>query len=176
MRLLDLDTLADRLVGRSQTTDLTSAQVLVLRDAILFSAVLDILDSLGGTLGQLTGRRLSADFGDGTGLRAEAETMTGVDKGLDGYVTTLIRQGSAVFPTQFTLQAIYATRSVTALVADVAGADDEYAPPADLLDLLCVVTALAVRQPRQAEFVGGEQIIRRVWAEVRAAAQSLPAY
>lgn len=172
MRLFDLDTLADRLVDRSRTSELTSEHVVQLRDAILFNAVLDILDSLGGTLGQLRGRRLREQLGDGTGLRAP-----NAGQYLDTNIMSLTRQASAVFPPHhYTLQVMYATRSVEALVRTVAGADEDYAPPAGLLDLLCLVTALAIRPPGGPEFEAGQQIVRRVWAEVGAAGQSLPAY
>ena len=130
MRVLDLDQLAERLVTSSRTDDLTSEHVVLLRDAILFGAVLDILESLGGALSTLTARNLRERFGDGTGLRAP-EAGAGLDRvgtGMDQYVTNLIRQGSAVHPSQFTLQVMYATRSVSGLVSKVAGADDDYAP------------------------------------------------
>jgi len=174
MRIIDLDQVADRLMTSSRTSSLTKEHVAQLRDVILWTAALDVLDTLGGTISILTIRRLREQYGDGTGLRRLAGSST-VEHDLGQRVAALIRQALATYPT-FTLGAIHGTRHVTELVAMVAGADKDYTPPVDLLDLLCVVAGLAMCKPSGSKTPDGGEILRRVWDEAAHAALSLPAY
>lgn len=175
MRTIDLDALADRLAAKDRTDELTSEHVTRLRDAILWETALEILDALGSWA--FKADQLREKYGDGLNMRRAPE-VTDIyrDDVLHALTTAVIREGNAHMPTAYARRAIEGTLRVAELVRQVAGADEEYAAPEELLTLLCAVTGLALRRPPSVHRESGKSIVQRVFDNANNLSLSLPAY